>query len=113
MSDRSETFRAWLLGLSLVAIVIFGINKCTETDWYKANEAENDRRAAARATPHVIRVSTDGCKVYAFEAGGSDHFFTRCADQTVTTRNYTVSCGKNQTCKRTEEISSENKKDPS
>jgi hypothetical protein len=34
-------------------------------------------------TPHVIR-EIDDCKTYEFEAGESEHYFTRCPNSTVT-----------------------------
>lgn len=46
-----------------------------------------------RETPHVIR-EADGCKVYAFESGGRDHFFTRCPASTDTETTWTENCGK-------------------
>jgi hypothetical protein len=50
-------------------------------------------KVQAEQTPHVIR-EADGCKVYAFKAGDSTHYFTRCPNATVTTdRSYTVACG--------------------
>ena len=63
---------------------------------------------AADAVPRII-ADVDSCKVYQFKSNGSWHYFTRCEATTVTTRNYTESCGKACTRNRTEEISTENK----
>lgn len=66
------------------------------------------RQEAADAVPRVM-ADVDGCKVYQFRANSSWHYFTRCEATTVTTRNYTESCGKACTRNRTEDISTENK----
>lgn len=89
------------------SVIIFGIKGCADSKWYQEHTEEEERQQQANATPHVIR-EADGCKVYAFESGGNNHFFTRCATETTTERHYSESCGKNQTCQRTEEISTVN-----
>lgn len=63
----------------------------------------------ARETPKVIR-EADGCKVYAFERHGRDHYFTRCPATTDTETNWTESCGKNCTRHKAENIVTENAK---
>jgi len=51
----------------------------------------------------------DGCRVYKFVDDGT-HYFTRCGEQVSTERNYTESCGKNCTRRRTESIATEGNK---
>ena len=63
---------------------------------------------AADAVPRVM-ADVDGCKVYQFRANSSWHYFTRCEATTVTTRNYSETCGKGCTRNRTEDISTDNK----
>lgn len=50
--------------------------------------------------PHVIR-QVDGCKTYAFEDGGSNHYFTRCPNSEVThEHDWTEQEGKTQVRKQ-------------
>ena len=80
--------------LFVLALCVLGIHSCVNADWYKASQAADAAQERANETPHVIRTSPDGCKVYAFK-DGDYHYFTRCSDGSVTTdRNYTVSHGK-------------------
>lgn len=76
-----------------------------------AEAAVKDARKAterlARETPHVVR-EADGCKVYAFERHGRDHYFTRCPATTDTETNWKESCGKNCTRHKSENIVTEN-----
>jgi hypothetical protein len=89
----------WLIKWAcIVAVVVFGIVKCTE--WDDARPSTIAARAAEAAQeradmePHVIREG-DGCKVYAFKAGDAYHYFTRCGDGSVTTdRQYQERHGK-------------------
>lgn len=97
---------AWLFG---GAILIFGMVQCENSDWNKAQRAADRAAEVARETPYIIRKSPDGCMVYAFQVTGVIHFFTRCATQTTTARNYTEACGKNCSHAKTEEITTENK----
>ena len=67
---------------------------------------EDERRQKEQeqrdATPHVIRDSGDGCKVYAFKSGGSWHYFTRCDNSKTTTMRSYEHCtgsGKSRSCK--------------
>jgi hypothetical protein len=90
-------FLAWMAAL---AVIVFGVVKCSGSDWYQREQADARAQQIARETPHVIRDSGDGCKVYAFEAGGRTHYFTRCPDSRTTTESsWTETCGKN--CHRT------------
>jgi len=101
----SETI-GWLV---FIAVVSFGITSCNNSEWWQSGERARAATDAANAKPHVIR-SADGCKVYAFHAGGADHFFTRCENTTMTQRKWTEGCGKNCTKHLTEEITTENAK---
>ena len=75
--------------------VVFGYlsYQGTTAEHLAEQKVEDARRAEARRreeTPHVIRES-DGCKVYAFKAGDSLHYFTRCPNSTTKTdRTYKV-----------------------
>lgn len=73
-----------------------------------AKDAKVAAERKARETPKVIR-EADGCKVYAFERHGRDHYFTRCPATTDTETNWTESCGKNCTRHKTDNIITENK----
>ena len=64
------------------------------------------RQEAADAVPKIM-ADVDGCKVYQFKANSSWHYFTRCEATTVTTRNYTESCGKGCSRARTETLTTE------
>lgn len=87
-----------------LGLVIFGVVSCSQSDWFKANQAQQAADRAARQTPHVIR-EVDGCKVYAFEADGRMRYFTRCpGDRTTTESSWTESCGKACTRTRIETI---------
>lgn len=91
-----------LVFVALCALAVFGIQSCSNSDWYRASEREKIAQERADATPHVIR-QADGCKVYAFKSGDW-HYFTRCGDGNITTeRNWTERQGK-QTIKRSETI---------
>lgn len=89
--------------ISVIALCVFGVVKCTQSDWYQASEREREAQERANATPHVIR-EADGCKVYAFKSGGDYHYFTRCGDTVTTDRSYAQSCGKGCTRHKTETI---------
>lgn len=96
---RRET--SWLI-IPPVIVATVTLIVWTENSEWKQEERRQEAEAARRAAiPHVIR-EADGCKVYAFTAGGKEHYFTRCADSVTTDRSYDVkiNCGKN--CTRTE-----------
>ncbi len=80
------------------AIIIFvfgyGMNSCMNAEWYQKQRREELAEARAAAIPHIIR-DTDGCKVYAFQAGGREHYFTRCGSTVTTETTGSESCGKN------------------
>lgn len=82
----------------VVVAIVLGVIQNNDPEVIAQKAAEQK----ARETPHVIRDSGDGCKVYAFEASGRTHYFTRCLDSKVVTEgSYEVShsCGKNCTKK--------------
>jgi hypothetical protein len=84
----------FLILIALCGAVIFGITSCEQSKWYQDSEKSRREQERLDATPHVIR-EADGCKVYAFKSGDNWHYFTRCADGTVTTeRNYSERHGK-------------------
>lgn len=91
--------------MTAIAVVIYGgcVSKPAKQFWAE-DAAKNLAEQHRDETPHVIRDSGDGCKVYAFRADGL-HYFTRCsAGETVTTeRNYTQRVGKSNV-KKTETI---------
>jgi len=92
--------RDFLALVAVFGLVVFGINSCQSSDWYKQQEKDRIARERAEQTPHVVR-EADGCKVYAFKSGDRYHYFTRCPEnRTATESSYTVQCGKN--CTRTE-----------
>lgn len=75
----------WLL---VAAATAFGVSSCLDavdhSKWMVERKARAEAEQRSRTTPHVVR-EADGCKVYAFERGGRDHYFTRCpASRTVT-----------------------------
>ena len=95
---------------ALVIVVIWSMWHWRDTP--EESAAKKAREAAelkARQTPRVVR-EADGCKVYAFERGGRDHYFTRCPATTDTETNWTESCGKNCTSHKAENIITENGK---
>ncbi|MBU9293056.1 hypothetical protein KTD18_16025 [Burkholderia multivorans] len=86
-----KTFLAWLVAIGVVGGCTYD---AIFSERAKQELARNQAQERADATPHVIR-EADGCKVYAFEADGRWHYFTRCGDGTVTTeRNWTERHGK-------------------
>jgi hypothetical protein len=99
----------WLQWPALIALVIFGMVKCSQWDDSRpstiAARAAEAAQAKAEATPHVIR-EADGCKVYAFKAGDRYHYFTRCPGSSTTTESsWTERHGKSSVTK-TETIES-------
>ena len=90
---------------AIVAVGIFGISSCQQSDWYKEDRAKKAEAERREATPHVIR-EADGCKVYAFKSGERYHYFTRCPDSRTTTSSNWEECqgtGKMRTCKQASE----------
>lgn len=84
--------------LGAIAIIIGTVSINVYLDGTPEHQAQvkADAIAAQKAAiPHVIR-DVDGCKVYAFTAGGHEHYYTRCAESVTTERFYTVPvpCGK-------------------
>jgi hypothetical protein len=96
-----------IIAVGCIGLVIFGISKCTDSDWYQESERARKAQEAADREPHIIR-KKDGCDVYAFKTGDTYHYFTRCPNSMVSTdRQYTVSCGKNCHRQETETIVTE------
>ncbi|HVM91357.1 MAG TPA: hypothetical protein VMT67_01025 [Terriglobales bacterium] len=92
--------RDWIIVGAIVAVFAFGVKKCTDTEWYQEGERQTAAQEAAERQPHVIR-EADGCKVYAFKANDSLHYFTRCSNSTVATeRNWREQQGKRTVDKR-------------
>jgi hypothetical protein len=93
--------------LVLVCGAAFGIKSCTDSDWYQESERARAKQEAAEREPHIIR-KKDGCDVYAFKVGDTNHYFTKCPNSMVSTdRQYTVSCGKSCHRQETETIVTE------
>ena len=88
--------------LLLLCFVAFAV-------WYNNSEPVKNRlaqEALARRTPHVIR-EADGCRVYAFEDGGHQHYFVRCGHDRTTTHRQYDDCrqsGKSSSCKKSFEV---------
>ena len=83
----------------LVVTVIASMISHQYSESTQKADAEREARAIYWQTPHVLKQSPDGCKVYAYTIGGDWHYFTRCQNtnsvQDETPRK--VSCGKNCT----------------
>ena len=108
-------FSAWAWDLEgvwvLIGIVVMGWSMWHWRDTPEESAAKEARQAAqklARETPHVVR-EADGCKVYAFERGGRDHYFTRCPAATDTETTWSEFCGKNCRREKSSNIIVENK----
>ncbi len=92
----------------LVVVACWSMWHWRDTPEEKAAKwAQEAAQRRARETPHVVR-EADGCKVYAFERGGRDHYFTRCPATTDTETTWKESCGKNCTRQKAENIVTEN-----
>lgn len=99
--------KAWIITLSVLGLIVFGINSCEQSEWNQQQKRERAERERREQTPHVIR-EADGCKVYAFKSGDRYHYFTRCPDSRTTTESSWEECrqsGKQRTCEtKTESI---------
>lgn len=98
----------FILFVCVCVLVIFGVNSCTNTEWYKEDQREKAAQVAAAAIPHAIRHSP-GCTVFAFHANGFEHYYTQCETTTTTERTYTEPCGKNCVKTKQEVIVTKNK----
>ena len=91
-------------------MMFFGLGVATviyNSDTLEENKKQREAEQEKAKIPHVTR-EADGCKVYAFDANNSTHYFTRCPDSTtVTERNYSTSCGKTS-CSKKEVINASN-----
>ena len=105
IEDIGEMIKAVFVAgfLTLIAVAVLG--SFIALGYWLVHDPVQE---AADAVPRII-ADVDSCKVYQFRGNGSWHYFTRCEATTVTTRNYTESCGKACTRSRTEDISTENK----
>jgi hypothetical protein len=101
-----EGWKSTLAQFIVLALCVFGIYSCSQSDWYKDSERAQEAQKRADETPHVIR-EADGCKVYAFKSGDNWHYFTRCGSTVTTERNWTEKCGKNCTTHKSESIATE------
>lgn len=104
--------RDWIIFFAVIAGVVFGVTKCTETEWYQAPIRERHAQEEANRVPRIVSRSTDGCAVYAFNPGDRWRYFTRCGTQVTTDNNYTVtrSSGKTSTTETVEDsITTEHK----
>lgn len=69
------------------------------SDATKKADAEEAAKIAYWQTPHVLKQTPDGCKVYAYTIDKDWHYFTRCQN-TASVQDETprkVKCGKNCT----------------
>lgn len=101
----SVTFTIWIVLVCIPWAMWHWRESPQEEAVRKAREAAERK---VRETPHVIR-EADGCKVYAFESGGRNHFFTRCPASTDTETTWSESCGKSCRKEMSEHIVQENK----
>lgn len=99
--------RVFVLLICCIALFMFGVHACEQTDSAKETRRKVAERRAADSRPHVIR-EADGCKVYAFKLDDRWHYYTRCPNASTTTDSpYTVCTGSGKTtsCKtKTESI---------
>jgi hypothetical protein len=65
----------------------------------------SDAQLAQERKPQVVQ-EIDGCKIYRFY-DGNYHYVTRCGDKVTTQRNWSESCGKACTRRKTEEFVTE------
>lgn len=89
---------------AIVAVIYGGCVSTPARNFWAEDAAKNRAEEVRAETPHVIRDSGDGCKVYAFKSGDT-HYFTRCSpgDTVTTERNYSERVGK-ANVKKTETI---------
>lgn len=79
-----------MLKMCVIFAVLFFIVGCECAD----SSACMARRRAL-LPPRIIQKTTDGCDIYQFHSEDEKvHYFTRCSDKTLTTRNYIQSQGK-------------------
>ena len=94
-SIKRRSFRQWLGDcwrdavwpsikvLVVIGVALFGMERCSGSAWWQEHNRQEKAASLAAATPHVIREAA-GCKVYAFDANGRTHYFTRCPLETTT-----------------------------
>lgn len=86
----NNIYEAWelIVGMLLiVAAVLTAGYGLSHSDWVKQSWIDAETRDAADAQPRVVR-EIDGCKVYAFKAGGYWHYFTKCPTTVTTESTY-------------------------
>lgn len=90
---RRESTTLGILGF--VIFFVYSLILIEDTEWRKEERKVAEVKRKQEATPHVIRQTADGCKVYAWKGGEMWHYFTRCSplDTVTTERHYTVPCG--------------------
>jgi hypothetical protein len=81
----------------VICLGVWGVVSCTTSESWQESRRLDEIERQKRMTPHVIK-EFDGCKLYAFERQGRDHYITRCpSSKTTTDKNYTENCGKSCT----------------
>jgi hypothetical protein len=65
----------------------------------------SDAQLVQERKPQVVQ-EIDGCKIYRFY-DGNYHYVTRCGDKVTTQKNWSESCGKACTRRKTEELVTE------
>jgi hypothetical protein len=85
----------------LVGMVLIGLGVVFLAAIFNPTE---EQQAQMHKTQIISEV--DGCKVYRFY-DGNYHYVTRCGDKVTTQKNWSESCGKACTRRRTEELVTE------
>lgn len=86
----------FIFTILLLGGVVFGMKSCIDHENEPTVKAAREARQLERETPHVIRVTDDGCMVYQFQANGDWRYFTRC-ENSKTETTWREKCGKHCT----------------
>ena len=85
----------------LVGMAVIGLGVVSLAGVFGPTE---EQQAQMHKTQLISEI--DGCKVYRFY-DGNYHYVTRCGDKVTTQRNWSESCGKACTKRRSEELVTE------
>ena len=99
----SETLKDILIATACVVIgmVFLGLGFVFLVEVF----GPTDEQLAQQRKPQVVQ-EIDGCKIYRFY-DGNYHYVTRCGDKVTTQKNWSESCGKACTRRKTEELVTE------
>lgn len=99
----SETLKDILIATACVAIgmLFLGLGFAFLVEVFGPSDAQ----LVQERKPQVVQ-EIDGCKIYRFY-DGNYHYVTRCGDKVTTQKNWSESCGKACTRRRTEELVTE------